>query len=332
MSTRVYRPFGLSFAAGCATALLVLECLLHAFAGKSASAAGTKQRWYREGLATSHFSPNGLRLTGNAPVAGAPAVLVLGDSKVEALQVSDRETMGSVLERRLRTSGRPWNVQEYGWSGANGPDFVFAASWIDRTFHPQTVFIVVDARDFVLTTAVARLREDADGVTAEPIGPGARPGRPAESGGSLLRRLKTSGLLYASAMRLILDVLPRLRPAEPGGRADADASQSASDRVVDLVLHALVQAYGNKLVMVYAPDQPFSQTPPEPDEGSLSVACARAHAACLDLRQAMMADLEGRHELTRGFTNTPPGLGHLNAAGHELAAGAMYDWLAAHRP
>ena len=326
------RHFRFSFAAGCVTALLILECALHAFAGKSENAAGTEQRWYREGVATSHFSPDGLRLTGNAPIAGAPSVLVLGDSKVEALQVSDRQTMGSVLERRLRASGRPWNVQQYGWSGANGPDYVFAASWIDRRFLPQTVFLVVDAGDFVLTTAVARLRAGADGVTAEPIGPDARPGRPPESGGSVCRGLQTSGLLYASVVRLHLDVLPRLRPALLGGRADAGMRESGSDRVVAVVLRALVEAYGNRLVLVYAPAQPYSQTSAEPEETYLSVACARARAACLDLRQRMVAELEGRHQFTRGFTNTPPGSGHLNAAGHEVAAGAMYDWLAAHRP
>jgi hypothetical protein len=327
------RHFWPSFAAGCAVALIVMELVLHPFSGKYENAAGMEQSWFTEGIATSHFSPAGLRLTGNPQIAGAPSVVVLGDSHVEAFQVYDQQTMGSVLECRLRTAGKQWNVLQYAWSGANGPDYVYAAPLIQDMFHPQRIFLVMDAGDFVSSTSVARLVQSRSGVVAaEPVGPGSVPGRPRSYSGKGSRIVKESGLFYASALRFTLDILPRLKSQPPDDQEGVLVPASTSQSTVELVVRGLKQAYGDKLVIVYAPAQPFFlATPPEPQEAYLLKACQAESVACLSLQEPMLQDLETRHGLARGFINTPPGLGHLNARGHELAANAMYEWLGSSR-
>src|SRR5688572_17577841 len=77
------------------------------------------QRWYFEGIATSHFSASGARLTGNPPLAGASVGVVLGDSYVEARQLPDRATIGSHVEQLARGAGQPLNIRQYGFSGAS---------------------------------------------------------------------------------------------------------------------------------------------------------------------------------------------------------------------
>ncbi|MEO5936853.1 MAG: hypothetical protein ABIP81_06540, partial [Terriglobales bacterium] len=84
-------------------------------------------RQYYEGFAMAHYAADGERLTGGPPVAGSPHVLILGDSHVEALQVSDGETMGAVVERRSRNAGLPLNVHQYGWSYSAAPTYAQAA-------------------------------------------------------------------------------------------------------------------------------------------------------------------------------------------------------------
>ena len=107
---RKQRHAWLWFLAGCALAVLGVELLLHGISGKYETRAGSEVRNFREGVATAHFLPNGLRLTGNPQIGGAPSVLIVGDSHVEAFQVADAQTMGAALERRLRAEGKAWNA------------------------------------------------------------------------------------------------------------------------------------------------------------------------------------------------------------------------------
>src|SRR4051812_34385616 len=56
-------------------------------------------RQVEEGIATARFSVGGSRLTGRAPLATAPVVVLLGDSYVVAREVPDASTMGAGIER-----------------------------------------------------------------------------------------------------------------------------------------------------------------------------------------------------------------------------------------
>ena len=320
------------FLAGCVLSIVFMELVLHNFSGKSENSAGFEERDYREGVAKAHFSADGLRLTGNPQIAAAPSVLIIGDSHVEAYSVNDQQTMGSILERQLRAEGKPWNVLQYGWRGADGPDYVYQAKMILERYHPIWIFLFTSKGDFDKTaTEYARLVDHDGRVTAEPAQPGMQPGRPPSYGGALAKKVKESGLLYAAVVRLRLEILPNILPKSVMNTSEAAAQPTSSlstQEATNQIVRGLKQGYGDRLLVLYAPDQPYSASAPaEPQEMAMLSACRQYGIACRSLHDRMVEDVLVNHVLDRGESNTAPGWGHFNAHGHELAADEMDRWL-----
>jgi hypothetical protein len=328
------RHAGLWFACGSVFAVLFMEVVLHGISGKCENRAGIEIRSFREGLATAHLLANGLRLTGNDQIAGAPSVLIVGDSYVEAFQVPDQETMGAVLERRLRSEGKSWNVLQYGWGGADGPDYAYAAPLLLERFPSTRIFLVMNEGDFGSTTTdTSRLVVKPNGeVIAEGLEPDSVRGRTPSYGGRLERKMKESGLLYASVLRFTLDVRPRLAMHQANAQERDLVAKPASERHMDLILTSLKQAYGDKLYILYTPSQPFSaDAPAESQEQKLLLECKAKGMACRSLRNRMLKELVINHKLVHGFSSSEPGVGHLNSRGHVLVADELDDWLNSQR-
>ena len=319
---------------GSLTSLLTTELSLHWLAGKFRDNGFVTQRWYREGIAESHFQPEDVRLTGNPLLPGAPNLVIVGDSHVEALQVPDKETMGSVLERQLRAAGKQWNVVQFAWSGADGPDYVYEAPLILNRYHPQQVIFVLNGGDFGSSSSpYAKLVQQETSVTAVPTSPASVPGRPNPFAGGFYRKLKPviiefekSGLLSSAVMRFTLDILPNLRgAAAPENPASSPAIQDTMKKNVALVVRGLKGVFGDRLTILYTPQQMYSDDQTlDPEEVALKASCNSMQVKFLDLRGPMTADLVQHHELARGFMNTEPGSGHLNRHGHGLAAEMMF--------
>jgi hypothetical protein len=319
----------LSFLCGCALALIFMELVLHNFAGKYEYSNGVEVRNDREGIAKAHFSPDSLRLTGNPQIAGAPNILIVGDSHVEAFQVWDEQTMGSILERELRAGGKQWNVLQYAFSGADGPDYIYAAPLVLDRYRPTRVFLVMNAGDFAKTTTEYVRLVDKDGeVEAEPLRPGVVRGHPPSFGGRTSRKLKESAVLYSSAIRFKVDILPNLTEHKASAQEGDLVPTTLSHTNLEMIVRGLKQAYGDKLWILYTPEQPFSaQDPAEPQEADLLAQCKVQGLDCRSLRGRMLEELQEHHEVARGFTNTAPAFGHLSVYGHEMAADEMHEWL-----
>ena len=318
------------FFCGFVTALIFMELLLHPFSGGRENSAGKEVRQYREGLTQAHFTPDWRRLTGSPQIAGAPSVVILGDSHVEAWQVWDQETMGSVLERRLRTEGKPWNVLQYGWNGADGPDYVYEAPLVAQNFPSNNIFLLMNAGDFrSTTTKYARLVEQDGKVAAEATGPDSVRGNPRlPSKGFWARTREESGLYLAIRVRWIYDISPSMQGHAASTPEDHLLAEPASQNALPLIVRGLQQAYGDRLHILYTPTQPFSEhESPEPQESELLVECKALGMACRSLRSRMEKDLIANHRLARGFSNSEPGVGHFNARGHQLVADELHDWL-----
>jgi hypothetical protein len=323
-----------SFLCGCVLALIFMELALRPLSGKYENSTGVELRYYREGFSWAHFTPDGLRVTGNPKIEGAPNVVILGDSHVEAFQVGDRNTTGAVLERRLRNDGKAWNVLQYGWSGADGPDYVYAAPLIKEKFPSKTIFLVMNAGDFSTTSnEVARLIERDGQVVAEGATPGSPRGRAPSYGGRLARKIKESALFYATAVRFNLDILPQLTEHRAQAQQSDSLAKAAPRSTLDMILRGLKQAYGDDLYILYTPEQPYSaDTPPETQESELLAECNVLGMHCRSLRQRMIEDLLVNHKFARGFSDAAPDSGHFNAHGHELVADEIYDWLRSVQP
>ena len=71
------------------------------------------------------------------------------------------------------------------------------------------------------------------------------PGRPDSYGGAISRKLKESGLLYASAARLRLEVLPLLMGQEIDQRESRASISLTPEKTVDWIVRGLKDEYGD---------------------------------------------------------------------------------------
>jgi hypothetical protein len=116
----------------------------------------------------------------------------------------------------------------------------------------------------------------------------------------------------------------------PTGYIRAEGSDNgAVDRIATrTALRALRAAYGERLLVVYVPEIDVSATAaPNRAETVLLSACREAAIDCLSMRQAMLAERDGAHHLSQGFSNTSLGRGHLNETGHRLVGEAIWSFI-----
>lgn len=285
-------------------------------------------RRFTEGIAQSHFTPSRSRLTGNPPIAGAVTGLILGDSYVEAVQISDSQTMGAVLERSLRAAGRSINVRQYGWSGVGIAQYVLVAPKVTRLWDPVWVVVVITASDLGpdLLAGPIRLVKHPDGQWGA-VG-GWRPAADSiiERSGPLRRigesALEESVLLYQLAKRAQEAGLPLLGSRGEGAGATSvqQGGPQQSQRALAAVA-ALRKAYGDRLRILFLADVGIDgRSANSPAEEAFSAACATLGTRCANTRALMTQDRLDSLRLSRGFINSVPGAGHINAVGHTLAA------------
>jgi hypothetical protein len=296
-------------------------------------------RSYYEGLSVAHFEPDGVgtygnRLTGNPPLGGAPEGLIAGDSHVVAQAVRDEETMGAVIERLSRASGRPFNVRQYGWTSANAPTYLASAPVLIAR-NPAWVVVLLNAFNIgiaaLTTTQNWRMEVEAnDSFRLIDMRPS-----PAASRMQALRRAMGRSALALALWRrlgLIRNAANSEEDATPPQRYDSRLAQEAS-RVPRITLLGLKRAYGARLVIVYAPYFPGTQYDKfDPIEQELLGLCAQNGVACISAREGLARERYQQFHLSRGFHNTAPGAGHFNATGHRILGEEIWRYLAAHFP
>ena len=98
-------------------------------------------------------------------------------------------------------------------------------------------------------------------------------------------------------------------------------------RIPRATVTGLKQAYGTRLIIVYAPAEPSASV--EPIETELARLCADEDVSFLSVREALLRDRNEHSRLSRGFHNTAPGVGHFNAVGHQIIGAEIWRYLAA---
>jgi hypothetical protein len=269
-------------------------------------AAPTEVRYYHEGIAVSHYSSAHARLTGNPRIDGAPTGLILGDSYVEALQVSDEQTLGSIVERDARGAGHPLNVRQYGWPGESLARYADAAPELLARWHPSWVAVLVNRGDFPLAPVAT-----CDGEA--PAAPAAAAAAPARARGGV-------------AAMLLQPARTALRESRLGYELSKRAIELTSTRTINRgalmpcpALRRLRAAYGDRLVLVYvATVIPADDLTPHPSEAAFLSVCRSEGLACVSTRGRMVEEHRLAQQFMRGFANTSPNEGHPNAFGHRV--------------
>jgi hypothetical protein len=140
-----------AWAGGAALALLAAEVAMrfYAFAPRVMDGEfgfvpqpGVTVHWHSEGSGHSHWKAHGIREQDNP--AGAPALLMLGDSITEAMQVNDDRTFSARLSLLLRERGRPMAVQNAGMAGASIARYAALAPEYRRLLDPRWTVVLLE--------------------------------------------------------------------------------------------------------------------------------------------------------------------------------------------
>jgi hypothetical protein len=287
-------------------------------------------RAYGEGIAESHFVPDGFgtyghRLTGNAPVAGAPTVMILGDSHVVQDSVSDRETVGSVVERLSRSDQRPVNVRQYGWYETAAPTFIAEAPALLKHCQPAKVVVLMNYTDLsseVFNGQYWQMKPNGDGAFRLID---VRPPKVETPDEFSFRDLAGASRLLVAGRRRAFRILETAKAAPIGSGVAADLSGIAPASV-----QGLKAAYGDRLLIVFTPIcHADCSDKPDDRESALLQACEEQSVRCVSIRKQMLEELATNARLARGFHNTAPGIGHLNAIGLDLCGRVIWREIAA---
>jgi hypothetical protein len=329
---------GILTVSGIIAALLVLEAGLRPLAtadlpplarpaADSLGSPVVTSRQLEEGIAESHFSSGGARLTGNSTVAGAPLIVILGDSHVVAREVTDRETMGSWVERLAREQRSPVNVRQYGWRGASPPQYLMVARDVMAHWHPAQVVVVLDGDDLgpdPLNRRFPRMRIGKNDVVQLVRGPRE------DFTTSATHHRFTLATLARIRWQHVIERTPRsIRPwlsttVESNGTTPPAALVAAVPRAE---VKALARAFGPNLLIVYTADvRAVGGDKPDAGEERLLAACAAQNVRCVSMRPMMLAARRAGY-VVRGFPTTTLGVGHMNAKGHELVGHAIWQLL-----
>lgn len=281
------------------------------------------QRWYFEGIAASHFSAAGARLTGNTFLPDAPVGVVLGDSYVEGRQIGDASTIGSVMERTARRIGVRLNVRQYGMSGASAASYAGMAREVTERWHPSFVAVILTEDDFVNRAPFVgddRLVLRADSSVATE--------RTAPARGAMTSSLRDAAARFLARVTLADKIVVRAARITEGlttvNRATAPLPPDPSAAYASV--RALSDAYGDRLAIVYVPS--IAVVPADDRSTHETVflqACAALRARCASAGEALRHDRATHTRLSRGFINSAPGSGHLNDVGAAIVGDVAWS-------
>lgn len=288
--------------------------------------AGHIHRYRQEGWTDTVFGRYGIPAIPNLQLVAGPAVLIWGDSQVEAFQVDDRDKMAQQVT--VLAGGRTTGVG-IGRGGREIADYLRLMDGYERLCAPQLhVIVVPDLRD-----AWPEVRSEGGRQTYH-----LTPHPTVIEQQGLRRVCATLGLDFAfSALRRFqrdggLGGL-RFRPGPVRSRALPEPTLASLDpAAAAFTAAALREATTVPILLFYVPTLPVLEpagvdTRRDPDEvaaaAALAEACRQEGIAFVDLGDALVDAWRATGRLPRGFANGVPARGHLNEVGHRVVAEAI---------
>ncbi|MUM77824.1 hypothetical protein GKC30_09275 [Pseudodesulfovibrio sp. F-1] len=293
-------------------------------------------RWRSEGWGDTRVGKYGLTVGEDALAdSPVPKFMLWGDSMVEALQVPDRDKITFVFNRI--SGGDPVHGISWGRGGMGVADYYFIMPHYQRVVSNVQANVVLlrgfnDVTPMMDSGTHARFHCDPlgfdDSTMAVPtwaglvIGPWIR-----------ALYLEPLHFLYAGLRRHNFRFAPSTATqalAQPGTvSSDCDLEQAWRYLVAEMK-----QRSGVPLSFVYCPpDSPafrdgkvFVQAGPVPEVELFRSICKESGVGFIDMTPRFNAHYEQTGRFPRGFFNSPPGTGHLNAEGQRMIAEALLEY------
>jgi len=298
---------------------------------------GTHVLWGTEGYGRTTYVGDGEIAS---PSDTGAVIVVLGDSHTEALQVDDATKFVSVAESELRRRGRLFNLRNLGFSGGTMADYVRVGPSVMSRYHPALVVIQLSSADFGPETFdpshVNHFAREANG-SLRLVHLDMRVGSP-----SLGARIKNaSALINYGQLRYLRIAERRAHTAGPHGGVDTAPADTIRWDTVPTQLELLHSAYPDVpvilLLLPFVPRLEARAIMTDDPEYERTVETVRRSIRDFPGWQVIdplpaFRSLAGRGVLPRGFSNTRPGLGHLNEIGHRIVAERLADTIDKARP
>jgi hypothetical protein len=304
-----------------------------------------------EGWASTHYGPYGFNRMAGMVDTNSLAVMIWGDSFVEAHQVSDEYKTVCQVNKTLSEQGLPYlralSVGRACWSVS---DYYFKIPRYESLVNPVCHFIVVAEGGLkdLCPDEVTFLSKPAPRLVQRFLVDSTR--------SRVITDLYEWGLSDAllapwRAVRT-LSAEWRKRRFSLGPRADADSAATVSGcnapftigdpNVVlaswDFVLDALKSTTDKPIVLVLVPTGPHLEhgviscaDPQMPWRARLADLCQAKHIGCIDMTETLIDDYQWTGKLSRGTNNGLPDAGHLNVRGQWLLSQAICSYLTEHR-
>ncbi|MEO1394119.1 MAG: hypothetical protein AAFV90_14520 [Cyanobacteria bacterium J06634_5] len=313
----------------------------------------------KEGFSRTRLNSLGMRAPELAPKTPSEyRILMLGDSYTRGDEVSDglnfSDRLQAVFEdgsdaqnSQADNATQPTTVQiiNAGKPSASPASYLYAADFFRQTFAPDATVIQLTESDLLedMTTSASEFyvekvagNVDADSVyevsrnedfgSVDPLAQAITKYAP------FLKPLKQMSVLRVGGRNFHASVSPT-EPYEDEsfGMEEALALYAEDADLARWTVHQLNQQFPN-LVLVFIPAmnyQDWGEVSSEPRnaslENALTVAAEAQSVPLLNMRSDFRAHYRTQGTHLRGFNNTLPGEGHLNAKGHALIANRLIE-------
>jgi lysophospholipase L1-like esterase len=273
----------------------------------------------KEGYGRTVLNELGLR---SPPLGALPAdafrVLVLGDSYTQAMQVSDEVAFPEHLSELLGTSS---SVINSGREGGSPADYIALETFNKTTFQPDSVVVQLNeadfTRDLLSKNQTFYYEPTAQGYTL-------RENKALVSSNALASRfVGLQSILNFSVMRLALERIEGLRAGKTDIAAPEANQPPQSDGSLErFVVQELKKAYSTPILLYIPEINYFANDYAEPHltEQYLAEAARDADVTFISLLPDFAELYKTEHKTAHGFANTQPGMGHINALGHQIVA------------
>jgi hypothetical protein len=249
-------------------------------------------------------------------------VLALGDSFTEGFQVSDKHNFTRVLETTW-TGPKKLRVINAGRSGASPAFYIKLGDFYLERIKPDCTIVQLNDEDFT-----GDMLNSTRNFFVVPVETGYAPvfNTNFVSASGLVQKFPLAQkFLEFSTVAIGMQHLQKsLQTPAAISKGVSAEMQKTLPHLIDWTLRSLKECYP-RLIVVYLPAIQYHlpDSPPGEVEEAVNAAAGRSGVQYINMRESYMRYFKLTRQPAHGFSNTKPGVGHINEAGHALLAESL---------
>ena len=289
---------------------------------------GTTELFRHEGNGRTSYGQNGL-VVNKTVNFDVPRLLFVGDSYVEAKQVSDPDKFTEQVESDWNAEhpDQPIQTLNMGLAGDDLRSYISFGPNMDAAFAPNLVFVMLKQQDLLPLIA------DPAPLEQWQADPTFRLAKPEKL--SPIQQIISDTPFRQFFLRMVQQT-QGFAPSDDSDRktAQAELNVSGSDMLagyeaeVAAQLAALQRIWGDRLVIIYNANVPGigEEAAPTFTEDTFVREAIRLGIPIVNIYEPMVAAFRN-YQPPRGFQNSTLGVGHFNRTGHQIIADSLLTYL-----